>query len=227
MSILNVDDNGPSRFLRSRILERAGFDVREADSAQQALAYGHSAALILLDVALPDGDGFSVCEQLKATHPEVPVVMITTVYQSAQARRDGFRAGADEYLLDPIEPGHLVDTVSRFLDPARVPTSLAPPTIITDRYGLILSANAAAARLLNLTTRGIRERSMLGFIDGERERAATYMRRAAEGIVAQGNVILRPRDRKPFTARVDVSAAPFERGECLEWVIEPQRDRLA
>jgi DNA-binding response OmpR family regulator len=229
MPILNVDDNGPSRFLRSRILERAGFDVREADSAQQALAYGRSSvppSLILLDVSLPDGDGFSVCEQIKAVHPQVPVVMITTVYQSAQARRDGFEAGADEYLLDPIEPERLVDAVSRFLDPGRVSTSLAPPTIITDKHGLILSANAAAARLLNLTTRGIRERSMLTFIDGDRERAAGYMRRAAGGAVAQGDVILRPRDRKPFTARLDISAAPFERGECLEWVIEPQRDRV-
>jgi DNA-binding response OmpR family regulator len=41
--------------------------------------------LILLDVALPDGDGFTVCERVKAVSREIPVVMITTVYQTAQA----------------------------------------------------------------------------------------------------------------------------------------------
>ena len=99
MPILNVDDNAPSRYLRSRILERAGFEVREADSAEAALrsAAAMTPQLVLLDVALPDGDGFTVCEQLKAAHPHVPVVMITSVYQSAQARRDGFQVGADEY----------------------------------------------------------------------------------------------------------------------------------
>ena len=98
MPILNVDDNAPSRYLRSRILERAGFEVREADSAEAALrsAAAMTPQLVLLDVALPDSDGFTVCERLKAAHPHVPVVMITSVYQSAQARRDGFQAGADE-----------------------------------------------------------------------------------------------------------------------------------
>jgi CheY-like chemotaxis protein len=97
--ILNVDDNGPSRYLRSRILERADFDVREADSAADALASALSVRpdLVLLDVALPDGDGFTVCERLKQTYPDIPVVMITSVYHQAQARREGFQAGADAY----------------------------------------------------------------------------------------------------------------------------------
>jgi DNA-binding response OmpR family regulator len=201
--------------------------VREADSAEEALAYGLSEtppALILLDVALPDGDGFSVCERIKAAHPGVPVVMITTVYQTSRARLDGFQAGADEYLLDPVEPAQLVDAVSRFLDPARVPSAVAPPIVVTDKYGRVLSANAAAARLLNLTPRGIRERSLLAFVNLDREKVMGYMRRAGDGAVVQGQITLRPRDRKPFSARVDVSIAPFERGDCLEWVIEPLRD---
>lgn len=227
MAILNVDDNGPSRFLRSRILERAGFEVREAESAEQALSYGLSPSppdLILLDVALPDGDGFSVCERLKAVHPHVPVVMITSVYQSARSRREGFQAGADEYLLDPIEPERLVDAISRFLNPSREASASADARIITDSYGLIISANAAAARLLNLSTRGIRDRSILPFFAPGRDRIAAQMRRAAQGRVVEETATLRPRDRKPFTARVDISAAPFEQGGTLEWVLEPVRD---
>src|SRR5687767_4117911 len=159
MPILNVDDDAPTRFLRSRILERAGFEVREAASAEQALAYGLSEPspdLVLLDVALPDADGFSVCEQFKTAHPNTPVVLITTVYQNSASRREGFQSGADEYLLAPIEPDRLVDVVSRFMSPTHAVGSVPPATVIADDHGTILTVNAAAARLLSLTPRGAR-----------------------------------------------------------------------
>ena len=223
MPILNVDDDAPTRFLRSRILERAGFEVREAASAEQALEYGLSEPsldLVLLDVALPDGDGFSVCERFKAAHPNTPVVLITTVYQNSASRRDGFQSGADEYLLAPIEPDRLVDVVSRFLSPTRAAGSTPPATVITDDHGLILTANAAAARLLNLTPRGAKDRSMLVFFDEDRPRVAARLQRAVEGRIEQFTSRIRPRDRKPFEVQVDISAAPFERGGSLEWVLE-------
>jgi CheY-like chemotaxis protein len=227
LAILNVDDNAPSRFLRSRILEAAGYEVRGADSASQALAYALGAKppeLILLDVALPDGDGFTVCEQLKQAQPDVPVVMITSVYQKAHDRREGFRAGADAYLLDPVEPARLVDAVGQFLRPSSSRTIVEPPRIITDEHGQIVSANAAAARLLNLSIAGIQDRSMLGFVAPGRDVMAARMRQAVAGTVVQVSATLRPRDKKPFLATVDISAAPFERGGALEWVIEPVPD---
>lgn len=231
MSILNVDDYAPSRFLRSRILERAGYEVIEADSASQAVAICESEkppSLILLDIALPDGDGFSVCERVKAVSRDIPVVMITTVYQTSQARREGFLAGADEYLLDPIEPDRLVSAVARFLDPSRASSASPAPTIITDSTGQIISANAAAGRLLNLSTRGMRDRSLLAFFAPGRDRVVALMRRAIEGQIVQERATLRPRDRKPFEVRVDISAAPFERGGggALEWVFEAASDAL-
>ena len=224
MSVLNVDDYAPSRFLRSRILERAGYDVREAENAEQAIASclsGTPPRLILLDVALPDGDGFTVCERVKAVSGEIPVVMITSVYRTAQARRDGFAAGADEYLLEPIEPERLVASVGRFLDPSRRASMPSPATIITDTSGQIVSANAAAGRLLNLSARGMKDRSLLAFFAPNRDRIAAQMRRAVDGQIVQENAGLRPRDRKPFTVRVDISATPFERGGALEWRLEP------
>jgi PAS domain S-box-containing protein len=225
LPVLNVDDYAPSRFLRSRILERAGYEVREAENAEQAIASCLSATpphLILLDIALPDGDGFSVCERVKAVKGDIPVVMITSVYRTAQARRDGFAAGADEYLLEPIDPERLVASVGRFLDPSRRTTSSPPATIITDSYGQIVSANAAAGRLLNLSARGMKDRSLLSFFAPARDRIAAQMRRAVDGgQIIQENASIRPRDRKPFQVRVDISATPFERGGALEWVLEP------
>jgi DNA-binding response OmpR family regulator len=227
VAILNVDDNGPSRFLRSRILTGAGFEVREAESAAQALSValgGTPPSLVLLDVSLPDGDGFSVCEQLKASYPDVPVVMITSVYHNACARLEGFQSGADEYLLDPVEPARLVDAVTRFLDPSRSTAVVEPPTLITDDNGRIISANAVAANLLSLSARGLRDRSILGFFAPGRERIAAQMRRAVEGRVVQEVATIRPREKKPFKVRVDISAAHFEYGGSLEWVLEPVRD---
>lgn len=224
MPVLNVDDYAPSRFLRSRILERAGYEVREADSAEQAIASctsGTPPRLVLLDIALPDGDGFSVCERIKAVSGDIPVVMITSVYRTAQARRDGFAAGADEYLLEPIEPERLVASVRRFLDPTRQSGTTPPATIITDSTGQIISANAAAGRLLNLSARGMKERSLLAFFAPGRERIAAQMQNAVEGQIVQGEGMIRPRDRRPFRVRVDISATPFERGGALEWRIEP------
>jgi CheY-like chemotaxis protein len=229
LAILNVDDYAPSRFLRSRILERAGYEVQEAETAAQAVAICESPtppSLVLLDIALPDGDGYTVCERVKAAHRDLPVVMITTVYQTSQARREGFLSGADEYLLDPIEPERLVSAVARFLDPSRATSATPPPSIITDNTGQIISANAAAARLLNLSSRGMRDRSLLAFFAPGRERMAAQMRRAVEGQIVQELATVRPRDRKPFTVRVDISAAPFERGGSLEWVFEAVREGL-
>lgn len=225
--ILNVDDFAPSRFLRSRILERAGYEVREAETAEQAIAVCRSSTppnLVLLDVALPDGDGFTVCERVKSMGSQIPIVMITTVYLSSQARREGFLAGADEYLLDPVEPERLVSVVAKFLDPTRATSTTPPPTVITDATGLIVSANAAAGRLLNLSARGMRDRSLLAFFAPGRDRMALQMRRALEGQIVQERATIRPRDRKPFSVRVDISSAPFERGGALEWIFEAAPD---
>jgi DNA-binding response OmpR family regulator len=149
-------------------------------------------------------------------------VMITSVYRSAQARREGFAAGADEYLLEPIDPDHLVASVRRFLDPSRRTDVPPPATIITDGVGQILSANAAAGRLLNLSTRGMTDRSLLAFFAAGRDRVSAHMRRALQGQIVQEQATIRPRDRKPFDVRIDISATSFEQGGELEWHIEPK-----
>ena len=227
MPVLNVDDYAPSRFLRSRILERAGYEVHEAETAEQAVARclsGQPPELVLLDIALPDGDGFSVCEKVKAASGDIPIVMITSVYRSAQARRDGFAVGADEYLLEPIEPERLVASVRRFLDPSRPGTP--PATVVTDDTGQILSANAAAGRLLNLSGSTMVDWALPAFFATSRDRLIANMRRASEGQIVEDTVSVRPRNRKPFDVRVEIGPASFERGGALEWRIEPV-DRAA
>ena len=67
--ILNVDDNDGARYAKSRILSRAGFVVIEAANGTEALERARDSLpdLVLLDVKLPDINGFEVCRQIKAT----------------------------------------------------------------------------------------------------------------------------------------------------------------
>ena len=114
-SASNVDDHSPARFLRTRILQRAGFVGGEGDSAAIAIERAPESSLLLLDVKLPDGDGFTVCEELKRNSPTLPIVMVTSVYRTTQARRDAFAVGADVFLLEPIAPSKLVRTIETLL----------------------------------------------------------------------------------------------------------------
>src|SRR4051812_26069425 len=125
-TVLNVDDHAPARFVRTRILQRAGFGVDEVDNAAQAVERAPAASLLLLDVRLPDGDGFSVCEQVKKVAPSLPIVMVTSVYRTAQARRDAFAVGADAFLLEPVSADQLIRTVETLINRKEEPRRDVP-----------------------------------------------------------------------------------------------------
>lgn len=225
-TVLNVDDHAPARFLRTRILQRAGFGVDEADTAAEAIERASSASLVLLDVRLPDGDGFSVCEQVKRRSPGTPVVMVTSVYRTAQARRDAFAVGADAFLLEPVEPAQLVRTIEELV--ARGGSAAEPaatePWLVTDAAGQILEISEGAVQLLNLSARGARGRNLLAFFAENRPKLMTEILRAAEGIIIDRTTVLRPRDRRPVRVRIDVAALPHEPGDRIElrWLISPE-----
>lgn len=224
--ILNVEDHAPARFVRTRILERAGFRVEEADSAAAALSRSGDAALMLLDVRLPDGDGFEVCEQVKKLTPAMPVVMITSVYRTSQARRDGFAAGADAFLLEPAAPEQLVRTVEGLMRPRPGPGPQDEEAwAITDAAGLILELSGPAARLLNLTARGARGRSLPSHCTDNRTGLLGDLARAAEGTIIERVTTLQPRDRRSRRVRLDLSSLPTAPGERVQvhWsiVVDP------
>jgi len=227
-TILNVEDNPSARFLRTRILERAGYTVSEADTAARALAQMRTASLLLLDVNLPDGDGISVCERVKVLRPELPVVMVTSVFRTAQARRDAFAAGADAYLLEPIDSERLLETVEGFLSGRVKVASLedTPGWIVTDAKGQIADLSPAAAKLLNLSARGAIGRSLLPFFVENRPALIAEVQRAADGVIIDRRTTLQPRDRRPLVVHIDVSTMPNagEGRSQLRWIIERVAD---
>jgi len=224
-TILNVDDHAPARFVRTRILQKAGFGVNEADSAAGAIEMAGLASLVLLDVRLPDADGFTVCEQMKKEAPALPIVMVTSVYRTAQARRDAFSVGADAFLLEPVAPEQLVRTVEGLLNRRGSPRPVSDEAwIVTDATGNILDLNSEATKLLNLSARGARGRSLPAFFTDNRSKLVTEVLRASEGLIIDRMGTLQPRDRRPVRVHLDVSPQPFLAGERvqLRWVISPE-----
>jgi signal transduction histidine kinase len=117
--ILNVDDHEPSRYTRSRVLRRAGFEVHDLATGTEALSAINSlnADIVLLDVHLPDIDGLEVCRRIKQ-RPETAALMVLQISASATLAAhatESLNSGADCYLVEPVEPDVLVATVRALL----------------------------------------------------------------------------------------------------------------
>jgi two-component system OmpR family response regulator len=101
--LLVVDDEATILELLSGSLRFAGFEVVTAASGAEAVRAAASARpdLILLDVMMPDGDGFEVVHQLRAAGPDIPVIFLTA-RDEVPDRVNGFAAGADDYVTKPF-----------------------------------------------------------------------------------------------------------------------------
>ena len=220
MPILNVEDYGPARFVRTRVLEQAGFTVHEAETVAEARRRmaEEPPHLVLLDLRLPDGTGFDFCEHVKEERPSLPVVMITSTYTTSDARRDAFRVGADAFLLEPVSADMLLREVRRFTTPTRERPQ-PPPLVVTDTTGAIVRLNGAASRLLNVSQRAAKGRRILPFFAELRLQVLDDVRKARGGMIVQRAVTIRPRERKPFVAWLDLSAE----GDELHWLFEQSR----
>ena len=113
--VLNVDDYEAGRYATSRVLRQAGFDVLEAATGNEALdvTLREHPDLVLLDVNLPDVDGFEVCRRIRQTSA-VPVLMLTVRGEEEDVVR-GLDLGADDYLTKPFSPKTLLARVRALL----------------------------------------------------------------------------------------------------------------
>jgi len=119
ITILHVDDNEANRYATNRMLRHAGFNVIEAATGEAALQSVAQAKpdLVILDVKLPDIDGFEVCRQIK-TNPAttiIPVLHLSASFVESRDKAQGLDSGADAYLAQPVEPIELIATVKSLL----------------------------------------------------------------------------------------------------------------
>jgi DNA-binding response OmpR family regulator len=96
---LNVNDDEASRYLLSRILKRAGFEVIEAATGAEAIQLAaQRPVLVLLDLRLPDGSGVDVCRQLKASPGVGRVILISAAFERDSTPPEVADSGADGYM---------------------------------------------------------------------------------------------------------------------------------
>ncbi|MFC4929865.1 response regulator transcription factor [Massilia sp. GCM10023247] len=117
--ILNVDDYDQARYVKTRLLQNAGFLVEEASNGSDALemAARLHPSLVLLDVRLPDIDGREVCRRIKAdpATSRMNVIHTSAAFISEQDAREGLASGADRYIPVPFEPQDLIAAVRAVL----------------------------------------------------------------------------------------------------------------
>jgi DNA-binding response OmpR family regulator len=115
LRILVIDDDDDIRLLLRELLERAGYSVDEASDGKAGLRqlFANAPALVILDVTMPDMDGYQTLERIRDLS-EVPVLMLTARTQELEKVR-GLSAGADDYVAKPFGRQELLARVQALL----------------------------------------------------------------------------------------------------------------
>jgi DNA-binding response OmpR family regulator len=121
--ILIVDDDPHIRELSRHFLHMAGFEVYEAGDGLEALALLDTlkADLFIIDVMMPNMDGWELCRELRQAY-DLPILMLTAKGETSQKIK-GFQLGTDDYLVKPFEPLEMVERVKALLKRYRIASS--------------------------------------------------------------------------------------------------------
>jgi two-component system OmpR family response regulator len=115
--ILIVDDDPHIRKLLQVILSEEGFTILEAQDGKDALSLldSEKVDLIILDIMMPNMDGWDLCENIRAYYSDsLPILMLTAKGETAQKVK-GFNLGADDYLVKPFHPAELIARIKALL----------------------------------------------------------------------------------------------------------------
>ncbi len=179
--LLVVNDDPASRYATVRMLQNAGFRTREAATGAAALAaVNEGISAMVLDVHLPDIDGWETVRRLRARPgtARLPVLHLTAAYTSDQDKVRGLDSGADAYLTHPVEPAVLVATVqalvrTRVAEEAmrrserkfRAIYSQAPGGIcLLDAEHRLIDANPSLLELLGRKAEDVLGQPLTGFV---------------------------------------------------------------
>jgi two-component system response regulator AtoC len=124
--ILVVDDEKLIRWSLRKNLSATGYEVLEAVDGQQALEMldGDGADLVLMDIRMPQKSGLEVLAHVTATHPEIPVVLMTA-FSSVEGAVDAMKRGAFDYLMKPFNHDEVLLVVRKALETTRLQRELA------------------------------------------------------------------------------------------------------
>lgn len=105
--ILVVDDDAYIRELVCTLLKNSGFGTVEALDGRDALRNTENIDLAVIDLMMPNMNGYELCEKLRKYYENLPVLMLTAKAE-LPSKVKGFEAGADDYLTKPFEGKELI-----------------------------------------------------------------------------------------------------------------------
>jgi len=180
--LLVVNDDPVGRYTTVRQLKAAGFQVEEASTGAEALRLADERiSAVILDIHLPDIDGFEVCRRLRANPAtfRVPVLHLTAAYVTDEDKVRGLDSGADAYLTHPVEPAVLVSNIQALVRTRAAEEGMrrseakfravyehSPVGIglLDAESGVLLGANPALLALLGRPLREVVGRPLLAFV---------------------------------------------------------------
>src|SRR3954471_21868793 len=119
-TVLVVDDEPLIRWTLSERFTQDGYTVAEADTGKAALSrFGPDIDLVLLDYKLPDSDGLQVLRSMKASDPDVPVLLLTA-FSSVETAVEAMKQGAYHYANKPFNLDELALVVQKALETTRL-----------------------------------------------------------------------------------------------------------
>ncbi|MBS0633662.1 MAG: response regulator [Verrucomicrobia bacterium] len=126
-TVLLIEDNAQNRYLATFLLEHHGYTVAYAEDGRRGIELASTLApdLILLDIQLPQMDGYAVAEALRAvaTLRTTPIIAVTS-YAMVGDREKALASGCTGYIEKPINPETFIQDIRRF---APVPNPVPPP----------------------------------------------------------------------------------------------------
>lgn len=162
--ILLVEDDGQIASYLGELLRAEGFDTQIAGSKKEAseCLLAQAFDLVLLDVSLPDGNGFSICAEIKREY-EIPVIFLTASGDEYSVVA-GLDMGADDYIAKPFRPRELISRIrsvlrrckkeQRILSCGDLKVNVSSATVTKGEKELFLSALEYRLLLILLQNKG-------------------------------------------------------------------------
>ena len=153
--VLVLEDEASIRGFIVINLRRAGYDVIEAESGEQALELlkeNPDTRVALLDIMLPGIDGFEVCRRIRATNSRIGIIMLTARSQEMD-KVTGLMTGADDYVTKPFSPAELTARVDALVrrsggeEPPQATGELSQPPFLLNTRNRTLEKNGQRIKL--------------------------------------------------------------------------------
>ena len=197
-TVLIVDDDPTQRRLLEAVVTRSGYRVKQAASGREALAALAEAGadpvdLMLLDLVMPELDGYSVLEKVKADYPSLPVIVLTA-QSGVETIVKAMRAGSADFIVKPVSPERLQVSIANALKMNVLTGQIFRLTRkINGEMGFsdLIFSSPAMRKVVDLANRGAASQIPV-LIEGESGVGKEMVARAIQG---SG-----PRAGKPFVA---------------------------